>query len=342
MGSLVTKPSGHALGAVLQTCKSKAANFLRILMSGGLWTKSSLYHLDAVEDQTCSFCGLTKETAEHLLHDCSALDHLRHREDPALKEIPKDCIPPSLRHGIAPAMDLRLNRTFWGMDVDHLPRATRWLLGSEMHREVRQTEAHHTLQRYKREGKERHSARQYYQLFKKVGKKGKAEVPETQEVKDPAPEEINVYTDGALKNPLHHFWGLVGFGVRWPKRDPATSPLSTAEHQYAATITLNGEIELCGTLTGHCGSSTRSELAAAIIALVAPGPVHIGTDSQAMMETMNKLLAWHETTRRKSKWPLKKPWAMVNDGDLWEQASGIVRQRGPSSVKLTKEKGHST
>ena len=175
-----------------------------------------------------------------------------------------------------------------------------------------------------------------------MGRKGKAEVPDIQEVKDPAPEEINVYTDGALKNPLHHFWGLGGFGVWWPKRDPATSPLSTAEHQYAATIILNGGIELCGTLTGHCGSSTRSKLAAAIFALVAPGPVHIGTNSQAMMDTMKKLLAWHETTQRKSKWPLKKPWAMVNDGDLWEQASGIVKQRGPSSVKLTKVKGHST
>ena len=33
---------------------------------------------------------------------------------------------------------------------------------------------------------------------------------------------------------------------------------------------------------------------------------------------------------------------MINDGDLWEQASGIINQRGPASIKLTKVKGHST
>ena len=151
-----------------------------------------------------------------------------------------------------------------------------------------------------------------------------------------------MYTDGALNNPRHHFWGLGGYGVWWPKRDPATSPLSNAEYQYTHGVTENGGIELWGTLTGHGGSSTRSELAAAIIALVAPGPVHIGTDSQAMMDTMIKLIGWHAETRRKSKWQMKKPWAMINDRDLWEQASGIINQRGPASIKLTKVKGHST
>ena len=121
----------------------------------------------------------------------------------------------------------------------------------------------------------------------------------------PAPQDINVYTDGALKNPRHHFWGLGGYGVWWPKRDPEITPLSTAEHEYTIGATLNDGIELWGTLTGHCGSSTRSELAAAIIALVAPGPIHIGTDSQAMMDTMEKLIAWHANKQRKSKWPLK-------------------------------------
>ena len=61
-----------------------------------------------------------------------------------------------------------------------------------------------------------------------------------------------------------------------------------------------------------------------------------------MMSTMVKLIAWHANKQRKSKWPLMKPWAMVNDGDLWEQASGIISQRGPASVKLTKVKGHAT
>ena len=125
---------------------------------------------------------------------------------------------------------------------------------------------------------------------------------------------------------MHHFWGLGGYGIWLPKRDPTKSPLSTAEYEYTVDATHNKGIEVWGTLTGHCGSSTRSDLAAAIIALVVPGPVHIGTDRQAMMDTMNNLLAWHEMKQRKSKWPLKKPWAMVNDGDLWEQASGIVKQ----------------
>ena len=41
---------------------------------------------------------------------------------------------------------------------------------------------------------------------------------------------------------------------------------------------------------GYTCSSTRTELAAAIIALVANGPVHIGTDSQAFLEKAQWIL----------------------------------------------------
>ena len=44
-------------------------------------------------------------------------------------------------------MDLRLNRTFWGYDVEHLPRDIRKLLGSEMHSDISHSEADCTLKR---------------------------------------------------------------------------------------------------------------------------------------------------------------------------------------------------
>ena len=43
---------------------------------------------------------------------------------------------------------------------------------------------------------------------------------------------------------------------------------------------------------GYTGSSTRTELAASIIAISANGPTHIGTDSQACCDKSNEIL-WY-------------------------------------------------
>ncbi len=50
-----------------------------------------------------------------------------------------------------------------------------------------------------------------------------------------------------------------------------------------------GGLKLYTALAGFGGSSTRSELAAGILALMASGPAHIGSDSQAFVRKANSI-----------------------------------------------------
>ena len=106
----------------------------------------------------------------------------------------------------------------------------------------------------------------------------------------PAPADINVYTDGSWVNPLQQYLGLGGAGVWWPNRDPMVyQRISAAEKSLAHFQQYPEGLMLYTPIGGYTGSSTRTELAAAIIALVANGPVHIGTDSQAFLDSKHHL-----------------------------------------------------
>ena len=152
-----------------------------------------------------------------------------------------------------------------------------------------------------------------------------------------APSEINVYTDGSWVNPLHQYLGLGGAGVWWPGRDINVSHrLSPGEKDLAYHDQLSHGLMLYTPIGGYTGSSTRTELAAAILAVVANGPVHIGTDSQAFHDK-----ALHVLGRlRKGKANCTK-WQLVSDGDLWQQfelaakAKGFVPYACPKSKNMS-------
>ena len=86
---------------------------------------------------------------------------------------------------------------------------------------------------------------------------------------------------------------------------------------------------------GYTGSSTRTELAAAILALAAHGPVHIGTDSQVFHD---KAIAILSNLRKGKK--QKKSWQLVSDGDLWQHFEQAAIAKGCKAIRITKVKGH--
>ena len=90
-----------------------------------------------------------------------------------------------------------------------------------------------------------------------------------------------------------------------------TTPLSRAEGELAFHQQCGDGLRLYTSIGGYAGSSTRTELAAGIIAICAHGPVHIGSDSKAFVDQAN----WHMQNMNKGK-KLKKPWKLISDGDL--------------------------
>ena len=119
---------------------------------------------------------------------------------------------------------------------------------------------------------------------------------------------------------------------------------------------------------GLWASSTRCELAAAIVACMADTAVHIGSDSQAMIgranamkeqagEVIRKISERHKDVhdadarevlmRRdleaaEERAPKQKPWLLQKDGDLWKLFWKICLHKTPRSIAFTKVKGHAT
>ena len=96
-------------------------------------------------------------------------------------------------------------------------------------------------------------------------------------------------------------------------------------------------VQLCTHIGGYAGSSTRTELAAGILALCVHGPVHLGSDSKAFLtkaqDVLDKSLADDDVC---------DSWHTSSDGDLWHHFEQAVLAKGPSSIKLTWVKGHAT
>ena len=90
-------------------------------------------------------------------------------------------------------------------------------------------------------------------------------------------------------------------------------------------------------LGGYTGNSICTELAAAIIAIMVNGPVHIGTDSQAMCDKANNILRNLQGKKQR-----KTKWMLVFDGDVWHHLEQAAKAKGPKSTHITKVKGHIT
>ena len=88
---------------------------------------------------------------------------------------------------------------------------------------------------------------------------------------------------------------------------------------------------------GFAGSSTRTELAAAILAICSDGPIHIGSDSEAFVKKANLIIQMVAEQRKP-----KTKWQLSSDGDLWEHFHKTVEAKGHWAIKATWVKGHAT
>ena len=145
-----------------------------------------------------------------------------------------------------------------------------------------------------------------------------------------APEEPNAYSDGSWLQPQYKYLGYGGAGVWWPGRDIHLEPPSEAEHELAFYNQKPGGVELHTSIGGLAGGSTRTELAAAIVAMSANGPVHVASDSKAFVTKAHKLQKQMLKGRT-----IKKQWKLVSDGALWEHFYKALKPKSPNSFRAT-------
>ena len=88
-------------------------------------------------------------------------------------------------------------------------------------------------------------------------------------------------------------------------------PLSDAEYELAYDKVQDGGPQLFIAIGGYGGSSTRIELAAAIIVICTDGPVHMNADSAAFRNKALKILRRVATDK-----PTKHSWKFKSVGDF--------------------------
>jgi hypothetical protein len=172
-----------------------------------------------------------------------------------------------------------------------------------------------------------------YRLLSYVGD---SQLPRINITNDIAPKKPSSFTDGSLRHPGTSL-ALGMFGIWEPGRDYATT--GPEEHDFSRPVglkrvhQLNGTL-MAGILSGVYNSSTRAELAGVIACLPKPGGLHIALDNRSVVDRASAIIAGTFYRR--------KPWGLLNDGDLWQAFEIAIKQRGAKSVAISWTKGHST
>ena len=139
------------------------------------------------------------------------------------------------------------------------------------------------------------------------------------DVEGTAPEQINVYGDGAMKCPTSQWLALGGFGVWWPhaKLNRCFED-SLPQAMHAPTEENQEGVGLWNCMKGHqdgawgvCGSTGEG----------CPGPYGDGQPEHAeqgneVVEGGGDLVARRFTRLVAAEEPIRKPWGLQADGDL--------------------------
>jgi ribonuclease HI len=325
------------LNKTLNKFGTKERNAFRYVASGAFWNEKQLADIGQ-GGGFCPHCLTTYTNKHHTLWHCPVIN--KHRKHCELNDIDADALPDCIKVGLPPAMHARHNTPYWGDDLHNyegnsiitkraigIPTSSQWCYGASLDNN-NLCNATNTS----REDLAKLSARQAFAKLKPIQTVG--HIPLVYKCTLKPPEQINVYSDGSWQNPLTYHFALGGAGVWWPGRKHW---LNNAEDELAIIEKHDDGVRLYTPIGGFSGSSTRTELAAAILAISSNGPVHLGTDSKAFVLRANFIL----DLIRQNKLP-KVRWGLMSDGDLWEHFFKVARAKSPEAIRITWVKGHAT
>ena len=315
---------GDITKKIINKLGHKEIKIYKYISSGAAWAQGHMHEIGQA-DEHCQHCGEKADTISHVTWHCKAIN--KHRKCRELADINPDALPEYIKHGVPKTMSANINGTFWGETSCTLTDQNKIGLPTKRRKNIAEAQNEEIKFIIKQHGlNEDSDARQIFQSLKAVNGSPHMAMPYKCNVRPP--NDINVYTDGSWKNPLMQYLGLGGAGVWWPNRNTAVyHRLNQPEKKFAQHIQYDNGLMLYTSIGGYSGSSTRTELAAAIIAMMANGPVHIGTDSQAFKDKADNILSKLKTGKK-----IKK-----TTGELQRTAtcgSTLLKQRRPNRPEL--------
>ena len=322
---------------LLNKMGAKEARVYRYISTGAMWNEYQLNSIDKGEGK-CKHCGVQVEDSEHILWKCPVIHKYRTNKD--LCNLDTRYIPKALINGIPTTISCELCGDYWGNKHGHeADNDTKQLIGQGRgHRhKVQEAKQEELMQCFKDEDVDitNKNARQAFNALRTLPSIISMIMPNICHTN--APEEPNVYSDGSWLQPMYKYLGYGGAGVWWPGRDLDQDPISDAERELAFYEQKHGGVELYTSIGGISGGSTRTELAAAIVAISAEGPVHIASDSEAFVSKARKLQKQMLKGRK-----INRKWKLMSDGDLWEHFYKALKAKNPRAFKATWVKGHAT
>jgi hypothetical protein len=102
---------------------------IKTINMGGGMTNGDIAEWNEDVDGTCSYCMAEDTNITHLIWECPFFDCVRQEQDAELAAIPIKNMLPCILRGVAPAMEVDGNKTFWGQDMNELEENQMKLLG---------------------------------------------------------------------------------------------------------------------------------------------------------------------------------------------------------------------
>ena len=321
---------------ILNSFGEKEQRIYKHIASGAMWNAKEIQEISD-KNKYCQHCGECVEDSTHILWCCAGIN--KHRTFNDLTGISIESIPKAILYGIPLALGWEITKPFWHKhgecNVSKIGRLESQIC------ETRECEIKQMLDQ---NGINREcNARQAIMQLKAEEETGETGSLPYSCSRLPT-ENINVYSDGSWLTPTKRFLSLGGAGVWWPSRTIHKNnltpnlyhmPLSDGEMEMAYWKQEDDGLTLYIKIGGYTGSSTRTELAAAILAISSHGPINLASDSQAFVNAANKLIK----SIRKCK-DHKIQWRMQSDGDLWEHFHNALKKKSTKAVIIQWTKGH--
>jgi hypothetical protein len=297
------------------------------------WDNSKLFDAGQADNTICDLCSCVRQTTDHLLYCCSALEEQRTEARSCFGDMDLADLPMALKRGLPPAMSANHEGAFWGTPCHSLAKPTKVIgccnSGVSVPTDIRSSLSASCLGNPDKLAKD-------VACKLKGGFRGEGMYDNVRVCQYP-PDLPNVYSDGGLSHPTSRTWSVGSFGVFWPNRDCSIMPLTLNESTFSHNEVKDFGAFLWGPLCGNGCSSTRAELAAGIIAMSGPGPIHLASDSSAFLKRARKFKGMLHRQTAVVKDPV---WETYVDGDLWKILWRLMKQKGPSAIRFSKVKGH--
>ena len=206
-----------ATNASLETLDSKQRDTIMIAIKGSTWTADNLFKLGKANSPICTLCGTgDDQTFEPRIWECARFHDARHECDHNLASMPSAAIPKSIKHGIAPILQADLIASYWGSKVIWFKQEDKALLGADYPQQVNYSITKAAFDDNDSFGRNDLNARQLFQKMRQQDIKLEQQMQPTFYDQELAPDEPNVYTDGAISSPKSNS------GALWDTESNAT------------------------------------------------------------------------------------------------------------------------